>query len=68
MGTVLWLWFALMGQPSGDSASRTAPTASFAEHDAPEHDAPVLAPVLANAADLTGVVQRYCVPATTSVS
>ena len=56
MGTVLWLWFALMGQPSADSASRTAPTAPL-----PEHEAPVLAPVLANAADLTGVVQRYCV-------
>ena len=61
VATVLWLSFALMGQPSADSASRTAPTAPFPEHEACPVLAPVLVPVLANAVDLTGVVQRYCV-------
>ncbi|MXX68271.1 MAG: DUF1592 domain-containing protein, partial [Gemmatimonadales bacterium] len=48
-GAVLWLWFALMGQPSGDRASGSAPLSEFD-----------LA-ALADTADLTGVVQRYCV-------
>ncbi|MCZ0935787.1 MAG: DUF1592 domain-containing protein [Gemmatimonadetes bacterium] len=47
-GAVLWLWFALMGQPSGDRASASAP---LAELDIP---------ALADTADLTAVVQRYC--------
>ncbi|MDE0258197.1 MAG: DUF1592 domain-containing protein [Gammaproteobacteria bacterium] len=53
-GAVLWLWFALIGQPSGDRASGSAPL--------PAHDAAVLADValLADTADLTAVVQRYC--------
>ena len=54
-GAVLWLWFALMGQPSGDRASGSATL--------PAHDVAVLADValLADTADLTAVVQRYCV-------
>ncbi|MCY3700402.1 MAG: DUF1592 domain-containing protein [Gemmatimonadetes bacterium] len=47
-GAVLWLWFALMGQPSGDRASGSAP---LAELDVA---------ALADTADLTAVVQRYC--------
>ena len=50
-GAVLWLWFALMGQPSGDRASGTAPTAPLSDHD--------LA-ALVDTTDLTAVVQRYC--------
>ena len=48
-GAVLWLWFALMGQPSGDRASGSAPL--------PAHDVAALV----DTADLTDVVQRYCV-------
>ncbi|MDE2661830.1 MAG: DUF1592 domain-containing protein [Gemmatimonadota bacterium] len=48
-GAVLWLWFALMGQPSGDGASGSAPLSEFD-----------LA-ALADTAELTAVVQRYCV-------
>ena len=53
-GAVLWLWLALTGQPAGDRASGSAPL--------PSHDAAVLADValLADTADLTAVVQRYC--------
>ena len=50
-GAALWLWFALMGQPSGDRASGTAPTAPLSDHD--------LA-ALVDTTDLTAVVQRYC--------
>ncbi len=48
---VLWLWFALMGQPAGDRAPGPAPTAPLPEYDVA---------ALADTADLTAVVQRYC--------
>ena len=48
-GAVLFFWFALTGQPPEDGASRAAPS--------PEPEAAVPA----NSAELTGVVQRYCV-------
>ncbi len=50
-GAVLWLWFALMGQPAGDRAPGPAPTAPLPHYD--------VAAVL-DTADLTAVVQRYC--------
>ncbi|MYC88636.1 MAG: DUF1592 domain-containing protein [Gemmatimonadales bacterium] len=54
-GAVLWLWLALTGQPSGDRASRAGPL--------PEQTsaASAYAAALADTADLTAVVQRYCV-------
>ncbi|WP_419162421.1 DUF1592 domain-containing protein [Candidatus Palauibacter sp.] len=48
---VLWLWFALMGQPAGDRAPGPGPAAPLPEHDVA---------ALADTADLTAVVQRYC--------
>ena len=50
--TVLLLWFVLLGLPSGDRASGTAPTVAFQE---------LGVAALADTADPTGVVQRYCV-------
>ena len=49
LGAVLWLSLALMGQPTAAGASPTAPS--------PEREAAVRK----NAAELTGVVRRYCV-------
>ena len=50
--TVLLLWFVLLGLPSGDRASGTAPTVPLPEFGVA---------ALADTTDLTGVVQRYCV-------
>ena len=52
VAAVLWSSFALAGQPSGNPASHPEPTAPSPGHEAA---------VLENAAELTGVVQRYCV-------
>ena len=54
-GAVLWLWFALIGQPAGDPASGAGPLAEGTPA------ASAYAAVLADTADLTAVVQRYCV-------
>ena len=51
-GAVLFFWLALMGQPPEDGAPSTAPTVRSPEHEAA---------AVANTAELTGVVQRYCV-------
>ena len=51
MGAVLWLSLALVGQPAGEPAARAASAAPTAEHEAA---------VLSNAAELNGVVRRYC--------
>ena len=50
--TVLLLWFVLLGLPSGDRASGTAPTVPLQE---------LGVAALADTADPTGVVRRYCV-------
>ena len=52
MGALFGLWFALMGQPAEDRVSAAAPAAPSAEYEPPAR---------ANTAELTGVVQRYCV-------
>ncbi len=57
VGAALGLWFALLGQPSlgqvpADGASPTAPAMPSPEHGVGG---------LENTAELTGVVQRYCV-------
>ena len=52
MGAVLFFWFALMGQPPAGGAPPPAPGARSPEHEAA---------ALRNTAELTGVVQRYCV-------
>ena len=49
---VLWLWFALLGQPSGERAPGPAPSTPLSSR---------AVSALADTADLTGVVQRYCV-------
>ena len=54
---ILLLWFALIGLPSGDSASWSAPSA----HDPGVGVAAIGDAALDDAVDLTGVVQRYCV-------
>ena len=51
VGAVLGLWFALIGQPVGEPRSRPEPSAPLPER----------ASLVANAPELTGVVQRYCV-------
>lgn len=59
---VLWLWFALMGQPPGDRAPGAALIDPLPEHDAGALAAPLAArDDPADTADLTAVVQRYCV-------
>ena len=50
--TVLLLWFVLLGLPSGDRASGTPPTVPLPE---------LGVAALADTADPTGVVRRYCV-------
>ena len=50
--TVLLLWFVLLGLPSGDRASGTAPTVPLQE---------LGVAALADTTDPTGVVRRYCV-------
>ena len=50
--TVLLLWFVLLGLPSGDRASGTASTVPLPEFGVA---------ALADTADPTGVVRRYCV-------
>ena len=52
MNAVLWLSLALLGQAPANGASGTEPTAPSPEPEAA---------VLENAAELTGVVRRYCV-------
>jgi len=52
VAAVLWSSFALAGQPSGNPASHPEPTAPSPGHEAA---------LLENAAELTGVVRRYCV-------
>ena len=52
VAAVLWSSFALAGQPSGNPASHPEPPAPSPGHEAA---------LLENAAELTGVVRRYCV-------
>ncbi|MYJ10140.1 MAG: DUF1592 domain-containing protein, partial [Gemmatimonadetes bacterium] len=54
---ILLLWFALIGLPSGDRASWSAPST----HDPGVGLAAIGDAAIDDAADLTGVVQRYCV-------
>ena len=54
---ILLLWFALIGLPSGDRASWSAPST----HDPGVGLATIGDAAIDDAADLTGVVQRYCV-------